>query len=118
MPNLISRPVHAALDYAYAVTALALPKAAQFDGDDTARGVATVLGVGTIASSMTTRYEGGVAPMVPFNTHLKLDAGSALLALASPWLLGFSHNTRARNAIVGLALLELAVVALSEPDPE
>ena len=118
MPNLIPRPTHAILDYVYGATALALPKAAQFDGDEAARGVATAMGVGAIASSMTTEYEGGVVPMVPFNTHLKLDIGSALLALASPWLLGFSNNTRARNAIIGMALLELAVVALSEPDPE
>lgn len=118
MSKLISRPVHAVLDYAYSATALALPKVAQFEDDAAARGVANAIGIGTIAASMTTRYEGGAIKMVPFNTHLKLDMGSALLIIASPWLLGFSNNTRARNAIVGLGLLELAVVALSEPDPE
>ena len=47
-----------------------------------------------------------------------LRFGGALLGLAAPWLLGFADNTKARNAVVGFALLEIAVVALSEPDPE
>jgi SPW repeat len=116
--QIIPRPVHAALDYVYGVKALAAPKLLGFEDDDKARLVATIAGVGAIVSGLTTRHEGGLVKLVPFNTHLKLDLGAAILTAASPWLLGFADNARARNTILGLAALEAAVVFLSQPDPE
>jgi hypothetical protein len=118
MLQIIPRPVHAALDYIYGVKALAAPKVMGFEDDDKARLTSTIMGVGAIMSALMTRHEGGLLKLVPFNTHLKLDVGSAILSLASPWLLGFADNPRARNTVIALAVLELVVVALSQPDPE
>ena len=118
MLQIIPRPAHAVLDYMYGLKALAAPKVIGFEDDDKARLVATIAGVGAIVSALTTRHEGGLLKLVPFNTHLKLDFGSAILTLASPWLFGFADNPRARNTIIGLAVLELAVVTLSQPDQE
>lgn len=118
MLQIIPRPIHAVLDYVYGATALMAPKVVGFDDDDTARTISTVMGVGALASGLTTRHEGGVVKLVPFNTHLKIDAIASALSFAAPWLLGFAHNVRARNAIVGLAILEAVVVMLSQPDPQ
>lgn len=116
--KLIPRPVHAVLDYLYGAAALAAPKVLGFEDEANAKLICTIHGATTIAASLLTDYELGLVKKIPFNTHLKLDLGGALLGLAAPWLLGFSHNTKARNAVVGFALLEIAVVALSEPDAE
>jgi len=118
MRSLIPRRLHAILDYGYGLAAFAAPKAFFFDGDDAASWTAAVVGGAAVVSSALTKYEGGVVKKVPFNTHLKLDFVSALLTAAAPWLFGFAGNKRARNALVGFALLEIVVVALSKPDPQ
>ena len=118
MLHIIPRPIHAVLDYGHGAMALAAPKIFGFEDDEKARLISMAMGVGALSSGLTTRYEGGLIKLISFNTHLKLDAASAALSLAAPWLLGFSHNARARNAIIGLALLEAVVVALSQPDAE
>jgi hypothetical protein len=118
MLNIIPRRVHAALDYIYGAQALAAPRLMGFKDDDKANMAAMIIGVGTIVSGLTTRHEGGVIKMLPFNTHLKLDAASAVLSSAAPWLLGFSDNKKARNAILGLAALAAVVTLLSQPDPK
>ena len=118
MLHFIPRPVHAVLDYVYGLTALMAPKIAGFDDDKTATTVSTMMGVGALVSGLTTRHEGGVVKLVPFNTHLKTDAVAATLSFAAPWLFGFAGNTRARNSIIGLALLEAGVVLLCQPDPQ
>ena len=116
--KIIPRPVHAVMDYAYGAAALAAPKVLGFQDDDKARLAGTAVGVVTLVSALTTRHEGGVVKLLPFNTHLKLDALTSLVALASPWLLGFSGNAKARNAMIGFAVIATTVVALSQPDEE
>ncbi len=118
MFSLIPRPLHAVLDYGYGLAAFVAPKAFCFDGDDAASWTSAVVGGAALVSGMVTKHEGGLVKKVPFNTHLKLDFVSALLTAATPWLFGFAANKRARNAIVGFALLELVVAALSKPDPQ
>jgi hypothetical protein len=116
MLHIIPRPVHAVLDYLYGATALMTPKVVGFEDNSPAKVTGTVIGVAALLSGLTTRHEGGVVKLLSFNTHLKLDMAGAALALAAPWLLGFSHHTRARNTIIGLAILEAAVAMLSQPD--
>ena len=116
MRHIISRPIHAALDYIYGVTALLAPKIVGFEDEPAARAVSQIAGAGAIATGLVSKHEGGLVKVVPFNTHLKLEVATGLFYVAAPWLLGFSHHARARNSIVGLGLLELAVVALTKPD--
>ncbi|HEX8834336.1 MAG TPA: hypothetical protein VF719_09045 [Abditibacteriaceae bacterium] len=118
MLNIIPRPVHAVLDYGYAIKALAAPWLFGFADEPAAKVASEVAGAVTLVSTLATRHEGGVVKMLPFNTHLKMDAIHAVVTAASPWVFGFAHNTRARNVFLGLALLEVVVVALSEPDSE
>ena len=112
----ITRPIHAVLDYTNVAKGLLLPKLLKFGDEPAAVTLFKVFGFSALASALTTRYEGGAVKTIPFNTHLKLDAACALLMLPMPWLLGFAGNARARNTTLAVALAELAVVALSQPD--
>lgn len=118
MLNLIPRPLHAVLDYAYGAMALAAPKVLGFDDDEKARFTATALGVYALKTGLFSQHEGGLVKLLPYNTHLKIDTASAALTLFLPWLLGFANNPKARNTIIALALIEAVVVALSRPDDE
>jgi hypothetical protein len=118
MLNIIPRPIHAALDYVYALKAFAAPKVLGFEDDKTASTVCYGVGIGALLSALTTRHEGGVVKTIPFNTHLKLDLAAAGFSLAAPWLFGFANNGKARNAVVALALLQGVVALLSTPDEE
>lgn len=118
MNKPISRPLHGVLDYVYAVTAWSLPKMLGFEENKPARLVCNVAGTVALLSALTTKNEGGLLKIVPFNVHLKTDAVGSVATLAAPWLLGFAGNARARNAVIGLALLEAIVVALTRPDNE
>ena len=119
MTRIIPRPAHAVLDYLYSIAVLAAPEALDLDYSaegDKARLVCKTHGVATIAASLLTRYELGLIKLIPFNMHLLLDLSGAVFGLASPWLLGFSGNKKARNVVLAFALLEAAVVALSQRD--
>ncbi|HEX8550677.1 MAG TPA: hypothetical protein VF681_03890 [Abditibacteriaceae bacterium] len=116
--KIISRPFHAVLDYIYGAAALAAPKIAGFEDQENARALSVAAGVGTLVSAVSTKHEGGIVKLLPFNTHLKVDTATGLFYLAAPWLMGFAENRRARNTFLGLGLLSLAVVALTQPDTE
>ncbi len=118
MLNIIPRPIHAVLDYVYALKAFAAPKVLGFEDDKAASAVCYGVGIGALLSALTTRHEGGVVKTIPFNTHLKLDLAAAVFSLAAPWLFGFANNGKARNAVIGLALLQGGVALVSTPDEE
>ena len=118
MPAIIPRPAHAVLDYLYGAAALAAPQVLDFADDQKASLVCKAHGTATIAASLLTDYELGLLKVIPFNTHLLKDLSGALFGLASPWLMGFAGNKKARNAVLAFALLEVAVVALSQRDEE
>jgi hypothetical protein len=116
MLGLIPRPLHAVLDYSWGVAHTFAPEWLGFSGDDAANQFAKFRGISMVATSLMTRYELGVIRVVPFNMHLLFDFLGALLGLASPWLLGFDKNDKARKAVIGFSLLELGVVLLSKRD--
>jgi hypothetical protein len=116
MLGLIPRPLHAVLDYSWGLAHTFAPEMFGFEGDEAANGFAKFRGISMIATSLMTRYELGLVRVIPFNMHLLLDFLGALLGLASPWLLGFEKNDKARKAVIGFALFELGAVLLSKRD--
>ena len=116
MLGLIPRPLHAVLDYLWGVAHLFAPEIFGFEDDDAAVAWSRFRGGGMIAASLHTHYELGLIRVIPFNMHLLLDVLGALSGLASPWLLGFDKNERARQASIGFSLFELGAVLLSKPD--
>ena len=116
MSRPITRPIHAILDYVYATKAMAAPKVMKFTDEPKALIASESVGALTLLMGLFTKHEGGLVKALPFNTHLKMDAVAGLLTLGAPWMFGFAHNRRARNAFIALAAISFAVVALSEPD--
>lgn len=116
MLKIIPRPVHAILDYAWSAAIAIAPRALGFEDETNAARLCRAQGTLTTLGSAMTRYELGAIKIIPFRTHLKLDAASAAFGLASPWLLGFAQNKRARNAVLAFFIVEAIVVALSQTD--
>lgn len=121
MLRIIPRPVHAATDYLYAAALAASPSLVGFEEDEQAVLATRALAGTTVAASLCTRYELGLLRVIPFNLHLMLDLLDLLAALptlAAPWVLGFSDNTKARNAFIGFAVFEIVAVLLSKRDED
>lgn len=114
--KIIPRPVHALLDYTWSGAFAAAPKVFGFEDEAAAIKLCRVQGTLVALASSLTKYELGTLKIIPFRTHLKLDAIGAAVGIASPWLLGFSHNKRARNTILAFFLFEAVAVALSQTD--
>jgi hypothetical protein len=116
MQKPISRQAHGIADFGYALLVSALPELAGFKDEEKAKVLCRALGGGALAYSLFTKAEWGVIRTIPFKAHLMIDFTSNLFALGSPWLLGFSKNKKARNAIVAAALTGLLVSVLTETD--
>jgi len=114
MEKPISRQAHGAIDYAYAALVPFIPEIAKFDNEEKATLLCRLLGGGALAYTALTRAEWGLYRVLPYKAHLAIDLSVSLFALASPWLLGFSSNKRARNAVLAIGAAGLTASLLSE----
>lgn len=112
----ISTRAHGYLDYTVGALLIAAPWILGFASEGPDTWVPMVLGVGTIIYSLLTNYELAVAHMIPFKTHLVLDAMAGLLLAASPWLFQFADRVWMPHVIVGV--IELVVVMLTRHAPD
>jgi hypothetical protein len=103
---------HGVIDYLTASTLIALPRIFGLRGK--LASMLTAVGLGTITYSLLTRYELGVLKVLPFKTHLKLDAMNGALMTTAP-LLFRDEYPRISSLLVGIGVFEMAVTALSEP---
>ena len=116
MSKPISRPWHGLTDYNYIAVVSVAPKEFGFEDEKTAVLMTRLLTTTILVSSLFTRAEWGFIKVMPYKAHLVLDALGGMLALSAPWLLGFSGNTKARNAFVAFGVFGLLAGTLSEPD--
>ena len=116
MDKPISRKAHGLTDYSYVPSILASPSVAGFEDEPGAVLATRLLASGILISSFFTRAEWGVVKRMPYKNHLALDTLGGLTALASPWLFGFSHNKKARNALLFFGAFGLIAGNLSKPE--
>jgi hypothetical protein len=117
--RLIPTRIHGMLDYLMGLLLIAAPWLLGFaDEGSAARWVPVILGAGVIAYSLLTRYELGVARLIPMPVHLALDAGGGLLLAASPWLFGFADRVWVPHVVFGLLELGAAVMTKTVPEHE
>ena len=116
MEKPISRKVHGLTDYSYVPSILAAPRAVGFEDEPGAVRATRLLASGILVSSLFTRAEWGLFKRMPYRDHLALDTLGGLAALASPWLFGFSHNKKARNALLFFGFFGLLAGNLSKPE--
>lgn len=115
MIRFLPRRAHGAIDYLYAAAVAAAPSVAGFRGDPTPTWLAYALALGVIAASLVTRYEWGVWRLLPYRLHLIGDAAFGLLALAAPFLFGFSSDSAARDTFLAAGAFSVLAAALSRP---
>jgi hypothetical protein len=122
MNKPISKNLHGLIDYSYAAIVPLLPEIAGFKNQESAKLLCRSLGAGALSYSLLTKARWGLFRILPFKTHLAIDLSVSCLALAAPWLLGFSDKSTPRNALLATGLMGLAATLLTnqkeEPDPK
>ncbi len=113
--RFIPTRVHGLLDYATVPLALLAPRLFGFRENKRASSIPLVVGTSALLYSLLTDYELGAVRKLPMQSHLWLDAMGGLFTLASPWLLGFSKETRMPH--VSLGLFEVGAAALTQTTP-
>ena len=113
--QIISTKMHGMEDYAVGVLLIAAPWIFNFADGTAAQWVPIAIGVAILGLSMLTRYELGVYGLIPMPMHIMIDAGAAVLLIASPWLFGFSGRVYLPHVIVGLVILASGAMSKTQP---
>lgn len=89
LPKVIGPKTHAIIDYAVAGSFLAM--GAMWLGSHKRAAIGSfICGGAALTNSLLTDYPGGVADVISFETHGKIDVGLAAATALMPRLLGFS----------------------------
>jgi hypothetical protein len=100
--KLISRPVHAVLDYLVGSLLIAAPWLFHFADQTAATYIPVAFGGAAIVYSLFTDYELALVRLLPFSTHLALDIASGVLLAGSPWLFGFADRISTPHLVGGI----------------
>src|SRR3954468_22214984 len=115
-PRPVDTTLHGVVDYTAGATLLSVfPKLAGIEGTRSARQIRVAGAIHTGYSTLTD-YPLGVVKAIPFQAHLALDALGAVALAATPFLPGqWKRGGRHWPTHVGLALFELASLAMTDP---
>jgi hypothetical protein len=115
-PRPIDSTLHGATDYSVGTFLLtAFPRLAGIEGTRAARQVRTAAAIHA-GYSLFTRYPLGAVKVLPYKAHLAIDALGAVALAATPFATGqWKKGGRCWRPHVGLALFELASLALTDP---
>lgn len=103
-------------DYPYAAWVSTAPESVGFTDERAAAILCRLLGSGAALYVVLTRAEWGRVPALSMKAHLAMDLAAGVTALAAPWLMGFTGNTRARNTFLVMAAAGLLGGLLTQPD--
>jgi len=115
-PRPIDSALHGMTDYSVGTFLLtAFPRLAGIRGTRSARQVRTAAAIHA-GYSMFTSYPLGLVKLLPYKAHLALDAVGAVALAATPFATGqWKEGGRCWRPHVGLALFELASLAMTDP---
>lgn len=116
MNKPISRAQHGLADYSYIPLVAVAPDLMHFEEEKTATTLCQVLSGGVLLSSLLTRAEWGLAPVIPFKAHLAADWVVGAFTLGAPWLFGFAGHKRARNTFLAMGAFGLIATFLTRPE--
>jgi hypothetical protein len=91
-PKVISPKTHAIIDYAVVAGGFFLVGALAWKRHKRAAISSIILGAAETGVAMITDFPGGVAPVISFPTHLRLDAGLSAVTATMPNLMGFTDE--------------------------
>jgi hypothetical protein len=115
-PRPVDATLHGVVDYSAGTTLLTLfPRLAGIEGTRSA-GQIRLAGAIHAGYSTLTDYPLGVVKLIPYQAHLALDAVGAVALAATPFITGqWKQGLRQWLPHVGLALFELASLAVTDP---
>ena len=117
MAKPVSTRMHGVLDYLSVLMLLVLPRALGWSKPVT--NLLTGVAVGTLGSSLLTKYELGLFKLLPVKGHLALDGMNGGLLAAAPFLL-LSDNDKKGNVtpvLAGLGAFEIGAALLTRTKP-
>jgi hypothetical protein len=115
-PRPVDSTLHGVVDYTAGTTLLTVfPRLAGIEGTRSARQIRTAGAIHAGYSTLTD-YPLGVVKAIPFRVHIALDAAGAVALAATPFVTGqWRRGVRQWLPHVGLALFELASLAITDP---
>jgi hypothetical protein len=117
MAKPISTQVHGIFDYISVPTLLALPRILNWNKKIT--NLLTGVALGTLGTSLMTRYELGIFKVIPMPGHLAIDIASASTVAAAPFLL-LNETERDSTLIAlltGIGISEIMIALLTRTQP-
>ena len=112
MPKVISPKAHAIIDYA-TIGAFGLFASLAWKKNKRAAISAITCGIAELTTTLLTDFPGGVAPLISFPTHGKIDMGLEATCVSLPNLMRFDDEAEARLfRILGLQMT--AVTGLTD----
>jgi hypothetical protein len=115
-PRPVDSTLHGVVDYTAGMTLLTVfPKIAGIEGTRSAGQIRTAAAIHAGYSTLTD-YPLGAVKLIPYQVHLALDAIGSLALAATPFVTGqWKKGTSQWLPHVGLALFELASLAITDP---
>jgi hypothetical protein len=112
LPKVISPKTHGIIDYAHAAFFFTMGMLCRRSNKAAARAAFATSGF-ILAQSLLTDYPYGWKPLIPFETHGKMDSAFASVSWAMPTLFGF-RGTKAAKVFEGNSLAEASVVGMTD----
>jgi SPW repeat len=98
--------MHAMIEPIMALVFIIAPFVLDYD-DSTAKTLSIVLGVVLLVVGMTTRWRWSLVKLIPLSMHFAGDLAIGVIAIAAPFVLGFSDDTAATVVFVVLGIGEV-----------
>jgi hypothetical protein len=108
----VSARAHGVLDYATVAAFLNAPMVFGFHGTPAA--IAYWLAGIHLLMTGCTDFPVGFFMWIPFRIHGVIELLAGIFVLAAPWIFGFAQEIAARNFFLGIAIILLLVVALTD----
>src|SRR4051794_34472543 len=108
--------LHAMLEPVVGVLFIAAPWIFGFSDASDATTVSIVLGVLVLLTGLTTRWRMGVVKLLSLGAHRTMDLLVAVIAIVSPFALGFSDNGAATRFLIIMGVLEIGTTLMTNWD--
>jgi hypothetical protein len=95
---------------------IAAPWIFGFSDAGDAKTVSIVLGVLVLLTGLTTRWRMGLVKLLSLSAHRMMDLLVALVAIVSPFVLGFSDNGAATRFLIIMGALEAGTTLMTRWD--
>jgi hypothetical protein len=107
---------HAMIEPIVGVLFIAAPWIFGFSDASDATTVSIVLGALVLLTGLTTRWRAGVVKLLPLAAHRAMDLVVAVVAIVSPFVLGFSDNGAATRFLIIMGVLEIGATLMTNWD--